>query len=174
MGPLLLGACSSQPRKADSAPTAVSESEPKVQIGVTTPPAVTMEGTHPAFRWPLQSPVVIQFYGWRKKRLHEGLDLRASVGTPVFASAAGNVIHAGRMKGYGLMVVVDHGLGWSTIYAHLSKVMAKLGQRVDVGQQLGRSGRTGRVQGPHLHFEIRKGSDPLDPVLLLPGGAERP
>jgi murein DD-endopeptidase MepM/ murein hydrolase activator NlpD len=101
--------------------------------------------------------------------MHEGVDLRAPTGTPVLASAAGEIIHAGRgLKGYGRLAVVDHGGGWTSVYAHLSRVDVRVGDHVTRGEKLGLSGRSGRSQGPHLHFEIRKGADPLDPLLFLP------
>lgn len=126
---------------------------------------------HPDFRWPVPDPVVINYFGWRKRRLHDGLDIRARTGTPLFAAASGEIIHAGTgIRGYGKLVVIDHGEGWSTAYAHLSKVEVRVGMRVRAGQRLGLSGKTGRTKGPHLHFEVRKESDPLDPLLLMPPG----
>lgn len=121
------------------------------------------------FEWPVRNPFVTDFFGWRKKKLHEGIDLRAPTGTPIFASAPGEVIYADRrIKFYGRMVVLDHGGGWSSLYAHLSKINVKMGQIVQGGEKLGNAGRTGRASGPHLHFEIRKGADPVDPLLFLP------
>lgn len=121
------------------------------------------------FDWPLSSPVVINYFGWRKKRMHEGIDLRASTGTPIFAAADGKIVYAARrLRGYGRMVAILHEDDWSTIYAHLSKIKSKVGQEVKKGALIGFSGNTGRSRGPHLHFEIRKGSDPLDPLIFLP------
>lgn len=134
----------------------------------------SIPSVHPDFEAPLESMTVINYYGWRKKRrgerMHEGVDFRAATGTPVYASAPGEIIHSGRgVKGYGRLVVVDHGLGWTTLYGHLSKLKVKVGQRVKEGELVGLAGRSGRAQGPHLHFEIRKGSDPLDPLLFVKG-----
>ncbi len=121
------------------------------------------------FEWPVKDPFVTDYFGWRKKKLHEGIDLRAWTGTPILASASGEVIYVDRrVKYYGKMIVIDHGGGWSTLYAHLSKYNVKVGTFVTAGQRIGLSGRTGRVSGPHLHFEIRKGADPVDPMLFLP------
>lgn len=129
--------------------------------------------THFEFQWPLKHNQITDYFGWRKKRLHEGIDLRARTGTPVYASAAGEVIYAARtIRNFGRMVVVDHGQGWSSVYAHLSKMLVRVGQHVEQGQKIGLAGRSGRASGAHLHFEIRKEADPLDPLLLLP--KERP
>lgn len=116
------------------------------------------------------SPAVHSLFGWRtSRRLHEGLDFRASIGTPVLASEKGAVMYVGTsLSGYGLIVVLGHGDSWSTVYAHLSRAFVKRGDRVRKGQRIAFSGNTGRTSGPHLHFEIRKGSDPLDPLLFLP------
>jgi murein DD-endopeptidase MepM/ murein hydrolase activator NlpD len=119
--------------------------------------------------WPIETPEVTAFFGWRRKKMHEGLDLRASQGTPVFASATGVVIYASRrIKGFGNMVIIDHGEGWSTLYAHLKKMFVREGDKVTQGEQIGLSGKTGRTRGPHLHFELRRGADPVDPLLFMP------
>lgn len=122
-----------------------------------------------AFEWPLREPVLVNFYGWRHRRMHEGVDLRAFTGTPVYAAAGGEVIYAGRsLRSYGKMVTVRHPGGWNTVYAHLSKMSVKVGDVIHQGDVIAISGNTGRSRGPHLHFELRKGSDPVDPVLYLP------
>jgi len=121
------------------------------------------------FAWPVRQPVLSAFFGWRGRRMHEGLDLRADVGTEVVATAGGKVLYVGRrLRSYGLIVVIDHGEGWSSVYAHLSRSLVKENDMIHQGQFIALSGRSGRVSGPHLHFEIRKGADPLDPLLHLP------
>jgi len=131
--------------------------------------------TRPAFDWPVQKPVILQFYGWRTtKRMHDGIDLRAPTGTAILSSADGTVIYRGsRLRGYGRLIVIDHGGGWSTAYAHLSKYVVGVGRKVRKGQLIGYSGRSGRAQGPHLHFELRKGADPIDPLSILWPGYEQ-
>jgi murein DD-endopeptidase MepM/ murein hydrolase activator NlpD len=116
------------------------------------------------------SPKAISLFGWRtSRRLHEGLDFRAPMRTPVLASERGAVLYVGQsLRGYGLIVVINHGDGWSTVYAHLSRSLVKRGDLVHKGQRIAYSGNSGRSSGPHLHFEIRKGADPLDPLLFLP------
>lgn len=126
------------------------------------------------FGIPLRGPGVkaVSLFGWRsKKRMHEGLDFRASKGTSVYSSERGRVMYVGRsLSGYGLIIVLDHGGGWTSVYAHLSRSLVRKGYSVKKGQKIALSGNSGRSTGPHLHFEIRKGSDPLDPLVFLPAG----
>lgn len=114
------------------------------------------------FRNPLRVPLVLTSkYGYRphpvtrRYRFHEGIDLRAAVGTRVYASKAGRVIFAGRKGGYGKIVGIEHEGNFSTWYGHLSRIRVKAGQTVSQGKVIGLSGNTGISTGPHLHFEIR-------------------
>lgn len=100
--------------------------------------------------------------------LHQGLDLAARLGTPVTAAAAGEVVHAGPAGDYGNLVTVRHADGFETRYAHLSAIGVAVGDRVQPGQPLGNVGSTGRSDGPHLHFELRRRGEALDPAELLP------
>ncbi len=99
----------------------------------------------------------------RQRKFHAGLDIGAPNGSPAKAANGGKVIHAGWMGGYGNIVIVDHGNGLTTRYAHLSGLNVRLGQTVSQGQQVGRVGSTGRSTGPHLHFEVRKNGKPVNP-----------
>lgn len=101
--------------------------------------------------------------------VHHGVDLRAAPGTPVRAMLPGRVRFAGEMRGYGRVVWIDHRRGAMTVYAHLSEVQVRTGERVDHRQILGLSGATGDVTAPHLHFEVWKGGRPVDPVPFLGG-----
>jgi murein DD-endopeptidase MepM/ murein hydrolase activator NlpD len=94
---------------------------------------------------------------------HRGIDLSAPVGTPVYAVAAGTVIRASSDRNYGNVVVINHHNGYKTLYAHNSKLVVKVGQRVKVGQQIAKVGSTGRSTGPHLHFEIHRSGQRVDP-----------
>jgi murein DD-endopeptidase MepM/ murein hydrolase activator NlpD len=94
---------------------------------------------------------------------HRGIDLAASVGTPVYAVAAGTVIRASRDRSYGHVVVIDHHNGYKTLYAHNSKLLVKAGARVKPGQQIAKVGSTGHSTGPHLHFEIHRSGQRVDP-----------
>jgi len=127
------------------------------------------------FGVPIQDPTpsVISLFGWRSsRRIHEGIDFRARIGTPVLAAEKGVVLYSGKsLRGFGVIVVIGHGDDWSSIYAHLSKSFVKRGDDVKKGARIALSGNTGRSSGPHLHFEIRKGADPLDPLLFLKRGS---
>lgn len=100
---------------------------------------------------------------------HEGQDIDAEYGTPVQVAASGKVTIAGRQRGYGNVVYVDHGAGLSTRYGHLSQINVAVGQTVTRGQTIGLVGSTGRSTGPHLHYEVRINNQPVDPKRYLPG-----
>jgi murein DD-endopeptidase MepM/ murein hydrolase activator NlpD len=100
---------------------------------------------------------------------HEGQDIDAEYGAPVQAAASGKVMIAGRQRGYGNVVYVDHGAGLSTRYGHLSQINVAVGQTVTRGQTIGLVGSTGRSTGPHLHYEVRINNQPVDPKRYLPG-----
>jgi len=102
--------------------------------------------------------------------MHTGLDFRGNTGDAVHATANGNVVTAGRNGGYGKMVEIDHGNGFSTRYGHLSEIEVKVGQWVKLGQIIGRVGSTGRSTGPHLHYETRVDGDATDPQKFLRAG----
>ncbi|HEY7381678.1 MAG TPA: peptidoglycan DD-metalloendopeptidase family protein [Gaiella sp.] len=116
--------------------------------------------------WPVGGPVVSGF-GPRWGRMHEGIDIACASGTPVHAAASGTVIHAGWLGGYGLLVVVDHGNGLSTAYAHNSSLAVGVGQSVAQGQVLSLAGSTGNSSGPHVHFEVRVDGSAVDPLGYL-------
>jgi murein DD-endopeptidase MepM/ murein hydrolase activator NlpD len=117
------------------------------------------------FVWPT-SGTVTSGYGPRWGRMHEGIDIAAPTGTSVRAAAAGRVIIAGSMGGYGSVVVIDHGGGISTLYAHLSSIWVG-GGTVSQGQGIGAVGCTGSCTGPHLHFEVRVNGSPVNPLSYL-------
>ena len=108
-------------------------------------------------------------FGWRihpitgRREFHKGVDLAARIGTPVRAAAAGRVIFAGRLGGYGLTVIIDHENGVSTLYGHLSVISVGPGERVKGGERIGLSGNSGLSTGPHLHFEVRVKDEPVNP-----------
>jgi murein DD-endopeptidase MepM/ murein hydrolase activator NlpD len=99
--------------------------------------------------------------------MHKGLDLAAAPGTPVFAPADGVVVFAGPRGGYGVTLVLDHGYSVQTHFAHLSRGEVPPGQEVRRGQIIGRVGATGRATGPHLHYEVRRMGQPLDPAAYI-------
>src|SRR5665213_2668774 len=102
--------------------------------------------------------------------MHTGLDMRGDIGEPAHATADGKVTIAGRDGGYGNMVEIDHGNGFSTRYGHLSKIDVKVGQNVRIGETIGEIGSTGRSTGPHLHYETRVNGQAVDPQKFLRAG----
>jgi murein DD-endopeptidase MepM/ murein hydrolase activator NlpD len=117
------------------------------------------------FVWPVSGPVVSGF-GWRWGRMHEGIDIGAGYGTPIVAAASGTVIHAGWMGGYGNLIIIDHGGGVATAYAHQTS-FAVGGGPVSQGQTIGYVGCTGTCYGPHVHFEVRVNGAAVDPLGYL-------
>lgn len=123
--------------------------------------------------WPLRAPQTSGF-GMRTHpisgtaRLHAGIDLGAPTGTPIGAAAAGVVVRAGVMGGYGNTVDIRHADGTTTRYAHQSRILVRAGQRVVAGQTIGLVGSTGVSTGPHLHFEVRTPAGPINPATWLP------
>ena len=129
--------------------------------------ATTREDSLPRaadYIWPLRKFEVSSRFGKRYGRLHSGIDLRAPRGTPVHASAAGRVKFSGRRRGYGHMIVIEHGGGIETAYAHNEQNLVSVGQRVSQGEIIARVGRSGKATGYHLHFEYRRHGQALDPA----------
>lgn len=124
-----------------------------------------LQGTH--FIWPLNRIEVSSHYGRRKGRLHAGIDLRAPSGTPIYASAAGRVKFSGYNRGYGHIIVIDHGRGIETAYAHNSRNMVRKGQRVKQGEVVATVGRSGNATGYHVHFEFRKHGQAVNPIRFV-------
>jgi murein DD-endopeptidase MepM/ murein hydrolase activator NlpD len=117
--------------------------------------------------WPLRGPVGSPF-GPRRYAFHAGIDIVAPARAPVAAAAPGRVVWAGyRAGGWGLLVTIAHGDGVRTMYAHLSRVAVRVGERVGVGMPVGRVGTTGDAKGPHLHFEVRLRGAAVDPLPAL-------
>ncbi len=132
-------------------------------------------------RWPVEGPLTspfgLRFRGIRPQ-LHRGVDLAVPEGTEVRAMTGGRVRFAGAMRGYGEVVRVDHSGGVMTVYAHLSRIHVRTGDRVRGGEVLGLSGQSGDASGPHLHFEVWRHGREVDPRPLLggfpPGGDQGP
>jgi murein DD-endopeptidase MepM/ murein hydrolase activator NlpD len=120
------------------------------------------------FIWPTKGTLTSGF-GMRKKRKHEGIDIAAKKGTPIYAAAAGEIAFSGwGPTGYGKMIIVKHKYRLTTLYAHNSKLLVKKGTRVKQGQKISLMGSTGRSTGPHLHFEVRNNARAKDPLKYLP------
>ena len=127
---------------------------------------------------PFANPVQNAFrftsqFGFRRdpktggRRMHSGVDFAAGMGTPLYATADGVVIHSGWQSGYGRLVKIQHEFGIETRYAHLSKLRVKVGQRVSRGQRIGDMGASGRVTGVHLHYEVRVGGKAVNPMIYI-------
>ncbi len=134
---------------------------------------IVVKGGTGKFIWPLQGRITSR-YGYRRspfsgrRQFHTGLDIANSYGTPIKSADGGEVIFSGWWGGYGKAVIVDHGKGFSTVYAHMSRIYVQKDQQVDKGQVIGLVGSTGYSTGPHLHFEVRKNGATQDPIKWLP------
>lgn len=122
------------------------------------------------FKWPIKWAGVTSPYGKRfhpvlkRNIFHNGVDLRAAVGVPLYAPADGTIKTAGWLGGYGKIIIIKHAKGYETRSAHLSNIYVKVGQKVKKGELIGKTGKTGRITGPHLHFEIRRNGKTLNPI----------
>ena len=117
-------------------------------------------------------------FGYRRdpinggRRLHAGSDFAGARGTPIVSGGAGTVIFAGRQSGYGLMVEIQHAHGYTTRYAHLSRIRVSEGERVSLGERIGDMGNTGRSTGTHLHYEVRRNGTPVNPMTFITAGRD--
>ncbi|MCS5422630.1 MULTISPECIES: peptidoglycan DD-metalloendopeptidase family protein [Psychrilyobacter] len=122
------------------------------------------------FGQPLKTMTINSPYGYRdhpvlgRRILHTGVDLKASTNTPVYSPYSGIVTYAGWMNGYGKIIIIDNGNNYETRFAHLNRILVKKGQTVKKGKVLAKSGKTGRVTGPHLHYEIRYKNQSMNPM----------
>jgi murein DD-endopeptidase MepM/ murein hydrolase activator NlpD len=122
----------------------------------------------PSFRWPIEHGVLSSRFGRRGKAFHDGIDIAAPIGAAVRAAAAGEVVYDQSLSGYGKVIILRHGHGYSTVYAHNDVHYVRRGERVETGQLIAGVGRTGRATGPNLHFEVRLKNIARDPLLFLP------
>jgi len=119
-------------------------------------------------RWPVHGRISSPF-GRRGSGMHDGIDIAVKDGTPVHAAAAGQVVHAdSRLSGYGKLIIIRHSSQLFTAYAHNQKILVKVGDRVRAGDVIAKSGHSGHSTGPHVHFEVRIGTAPVNPVRYLP------
>jgi murein DD-endopeptidase MepM/ murein hydrolase activator NlpD len=155
-----------------AAPVKAAVAEP----AKTTPPAeqrgrdiITADGQ--AFRWPVRGRVISGFGPKPNGNTNDGINLSVPEGTPIQAAADGVVAYAGNeLKGYGNLVLIRHANGWVTAYAHNSQLLVKRGEEVRRGQVIAKAGKSGNVSSPQLHFEVRRGATPVDPLEHLPTG----
>jgi murein DD-endopeptidase MepM/ murein hydrolase activator NlpD len=125
-----------------------------------------VRGERPSLRWPLRGLLYSRF-GMRQGQRHDGIDVAAPEGSTVTAAADGAVVYAGEQPGYGHVVILRHGGGLLTLYAHNATLLVGEGGQVKAGQAIARVGQSGKTTGPHLHFEVREGTRPRDPLLYL-------
>ncbi len=119
------------------------------------------------FIWPVDGVVTSRF-GIRWGKRHDGIDIAAPEGTPVLAAAAGTVLFSGAEGGYGKLIILQHEKNMITIYAHNRELLVRESDTVRQGQKIAEVGQTGRATGPHVHFEIREGRTPRNPLFFLP------
>ncbi|MBI3184117.1 MAG: LysM peptidoglycan-binding domain-containing M23 family metallopeptidase [Myxococcales bacterium] len=145
-----------------------------VRRGANPPKASAESGSRggAALDWPLRG-VLYGRFGKKGREPHDGIDLAAPLGTPVRTAAEGTVLFAGEQRGYGLIAIIEHPIGLVTLYAHNKDLRVKAGQQVRREQVIATVGESGRTSGPHLHFEVRKGGLPVDPLPLLEGPGKR-
>ena len=162
-----------KPEKVASLPAVqnapVAKEEPRTTETVVK--AAEPSGAMPSFRWPVRGRLIAGFGSKPDGTQNDGINLAVPEGTPIKAADDGVVVYAGNeLKGYGNLVLIQHTNGFVTAYAHASELMVKRGDTVKRGQVIAHAGQTGNVTSPQLHFEIRKGSTPVDPTQYL-GGA---
>lgn len=159
-----------QSARLAQATTNVTEEKP---VAAAEAPAVKpgeATGALPTFRWPVRGKVITSYGAKTNGKSNDGINLAVPEGTPVKAAEDGVVAYSGNeLKGYGNLVLVRHSNGYVTAYAHASELMVKRGDTIKRGQIIAKSGQSGEVGSPQLHFEIRKGSSPVDPLQFLNG-----
>jgi murein DD-endopeptidase MepM/ murein hydrolase activator NlpD len=186
VAPAAQPAASMQPATALAPPAtkivaATGDPQQKVRLAqaTTTPAEVSAEtpvkaseatGALPTFRWPVRGKVITSYGAKTNGKANDGINLAVPEGTPVKAAEDGVVAYSGNeLKGYGNLVLVRHSNGYVTAYAHASELLVKRGDPIKRGQIIAKSGQSGEVGSPQLHFEIRKGSSPVDPLQFLNG-----
>ena len=148
--------------------TNVAEEKPAAEPAAVKPSEAT--GALPTFRWPVRGKVITSYGAKTNGKSNDGINLAVPEGTPVKAAEDGVVAYSGNeLKGYGNLILVRHSNGYVTAYAHASELLVKRGDTIKRGQIIAKSGQSGEVGSPQLHFEIRKGSSPVDPLQFLNG-----
>jgi murein DD-endopeptidase MepM/ murein hydrolase activator NlpD len=169
-----------QPAQPRTVPAEKFAGEPTESARVATPEHQTTEsvtrtaeaaGGIPSFRWPVKGRIIAAFGAKTNGAQNDGINLAVPEGTPIKAADDGVVAYSGNeLKGYGNLVLIRHASGFVSAYANASELLVKRGDTIKRGQVIAHAGQTGNVTSPQLHFEIRKGSTPVDPIKYL-GGA---
>ena len=160
--------------KAGPALASVPTETASVATPTEAPPATNSVRTGNnslSFRWPAKGRIIAGFGPKTNGQTNDGINIALPEGTPIKAAEDGVVAYAGNeLKGYGNLVLIRHADGYVTAYAHAKELLVKRGDPIKRGQTIARSGQTGNVDAPQLHFEVRKGPAPIDPMPLLSGG----
>jgi murein DD-endopeptidase MepM/ murein hydrolase activator NlpD len=170
-----------QPKPA-ATPKVVASAQPTPTARAITPatdnpvPAkdkvdTTASANMPSFRWPVRGRVIGEFGSKPSGQQNDGINVAVPVGTPIKAAEDGVVAYAGNeLKTYGNLVLIRHANGFVTAYAHASEILVKRDEQIKRGQVIAKAGQTGNVSAPQLHFEVRKGSSPVNPMPYLANG----
>jgi murein DD-endopeptidase MepM/ murein hydrolase activator NlpD len=159
----------SQQQSARLAQSNVQVEEKLAEPAAAPKPSETTSAL-PSFRWPVRGKVITGYGAKTNGKANDGINLAVPEGTPVKAAEDGVVAYSGNeLKGYGNLILVRHSNGYVTAYAHASELLVKRGDTIKRGQIIAKSGQSGEVGSPQLHFEIRKGSSPVDPLQFLNG-----
>jgi murein DD-endopeptidase MepM/ murein hydrolase activator NlpD len=141
-------------------------------VGTLNTNTVNTKVTTGSMHWRVEAGVISSDYGARWGKMHKGIDIAADVGEPVYAVADGDVIYAGDgLRGYGNVIIIQHGQHLSSLYAHNSELKVKQGDHVGQGTLIALMGSTGHSTGPHVHFELRQGDVAVNPRTLLPAAS---
>ncbi len=158
-----------EPLTATSAPMQTSSLKPLEALPLATTPKTQAIISSSHFSWPVQGEVLSHFGPKSGGMVNDGINIAASEGEPIWAAAGGEVAYAGAsLQDYGNMVIVRHEDGWMSAYGHASDLLVKKGDTIKQGDLLGYVGQTGSVDRPQLHFGLRQGDTPIDPLSQLP------
>ena len=164
-----VGVPPAQPQSARLAQATQQVEEKPAEPAVVVKPSETTSAL-PSFRWPVRGKVITSYGAKTNGKSNDGINVAVPEGTPVKAAEDGVVAYSGNeLKGYGNLILVRHSNGYVTAYAHASELLVKRGDTIKRGQIIAKSGQSGEVGSPQLHFEIRKGSSPVDPLQFLNG-----
>lgn len=157
-------------KKAPSSNTTVKKTTTKtVSRPVSSAKPATVKPRKSKFAWPVKGTVISKFGTIGKGRTNDGINIRAARGNTVRSADKGTVVYAGNeLKGFGNLILIKHTDGWVTAYAHNQKLLVKKGQKVVKGEKIATVGDTGGVNEPQLHFEVRAGKKPVNPLAYLP------
>jgi murein DD-endopeptidase MepM/ murein hydrolase activator NlpD len=152
-----------QPTSPEQKPTA-----PDQKVAVVVPSAAGQAANSVKLRWPTSGKIIAGFGGRPDGTHNDGINLQVPLGTEVHAAESGVVAYAGsELKGYGNLVLLRHDNGWVTAYAHNDELLVKRGDKIKRGEVIAKAGKTGSVDQPQVHFELRQGSRPVDPMPYL-------